>query len=97
MRWRGLALELIYSTFRKRLPAYDHVMLADVMRSVGGQDLGENDVIFVLRQLHDRGYLTYRETKNRWTNEVTIADIQITPKGCNIVEGVERDPAVRIL
>lgn len=94
-RWRGLALEMVHSAFRKRFPAYDHIMLADVMRSMG-QDVGENDVIFILRQLHDREYLTYREDRNRLTNEISIVNVQISPKGCDVAEKFIEDPSVII-
>lgn len=95
-RWRGQALELIYASFRNRGPAIDHIMLFGMMQQLG-QDLGVNDVIFVLRQLHDRGYVEYVETKNRYTNEVSISQLKITPSGCDLVERSAEDPAVLVL
>ena len=94
-RWRGLVLELVHSAFRKRLPAYDLVMMTDLMRSMG-QDVGENDVIFILRQLKDLGCVVFEEERKRATNELNIREVRVTPKGCRLVEGFDRDDAVMI-
>jgi hypothetical protein len=95
-RWRGIVLELVYDAFRKKEPRYDYVMLWGMMRKLG-QDLGLNDVIFVLRQLQDRGYVDFTEEKNKFTNETRITDVVIEPKGCDLVEQLSKDPAVTIL
>jgi len=95
-RWRGLALELIYASFRNRGPAIDHVMLSGMMQRLG-QNICVNDVIFVLRWLKDCHYVEYIETKNRYTNEVSIAQLKITRSGCDVAEGIAEDPAILIL
>jgi hypothetical protein len=88
-RWRGIVLELVYDAFRKKEPRYDYVMLWGMMRKLG-QDLGLNDVIFVLRQLQDRGYVDFTEEKNKFTNETRITDVVIVPyDGVALPEGVD--------
>lgn len=91
-----MALELVYGAFRNRTAALDHIMLWAMMQQLG-QDLGVNDVIFIVRTLGDRNYVTYKEDKNRITNEVSISKLMITPSGCDIVEKNCEDPAVMIL
>lgn len=95
-RWRGVVLELVYDAFQKREPRYDYIMLWGMLRSLG-QDLGLNEVIFVLRQLRDRGYLRFSENKNKWTNDTEITEIEIVPQGCDVVEKLKTDSAVTIL
>lgn len=97
-RWRGLALELVYAELRRKGVTYDDVMLWSNMQGLG-QSLGLNDVIFILRQLKDRDYLSYQEYKDRRTGETRMEHIRITRQGQDLVEqvsGVE-DPAVLIL
>jgi hypothetical protein len=95
-RWRGLALELIYESFRNHGRAIDHVMLWGMMQQLG-QDLGGFDVIFVLRQMKDRRYIEYVESRNRLTNEVSLSQLKITPAGCDLVEKSAEDPAILLL
>jgi hypothetical protein len=95
-RWRGVVLELVYGAFQKREPRYDYIMLWGMMRELG-HDLGLNDVIFVLRQLRDRGYLRMKENRNKWTNDTEITEIEIVPQGCDVVEKLKSDDAVTIL
>jgi hypothetical protein len=95
-RARGMALELIYEAFQKRRKAHDLLSLWSAMLDLG-QDLGTDDVIFVLRQLRDRKLMSFDEDRVRRTNEVRISNIHITPEGCNLVEKETVDPAILIL
>ena len=96
-RQRGLALELIYTEFKKKGVHYDHISLCENMQALG-QTVYYNDVIFILRQLKDRGYLAFNEmVVNRSTGELLISEIRITSAGQDIVEHVASDPAVLIL
>jgi hypothetical protein len=95
-RWRGMALELIYAAFRNRTGVIDNDLLLAMMQGLG-QSLGEDAMIFVLRSLGDRKYITYDEVKDKKTNEVRIQNLRITPLGCDVVERSSVDPAVLIL
>ena len=95
-RWRGAAIELIYEAFKQRQPAYDLRLLYVVMQRMG-HDLGLNDLIFALRLLSDSGYIKFAESKNIFTNEVSISKILLTPEGVHLAEGDIVDPSVTIL
>jgi hypothetical protein len=60
-----------------------------------GCDVGENELITVLQDLFDRGYVVYSEKKNRFTNRVEISLIQLTPKGRDLGERTTEDLAVQ--
>ncbi|ABF42405.1 hypothetical protein Acid345_3404 [Candidatus Koribacter versatilis Ellin345] len=96
-RWRGAILEYVYNGHRHQQSRMDGVALWGMMQDFGHM-ASLNDVITMLQQLRDREYLTFEETRNKYTNEISITKIQITPEGCDLVEGlVKEDPAVRIL
>lgn len=96
-RWRGLILEVVYNGHRHQRSRMDSVGLWGMLQDLG-QNPSLNDVITMLQQLRDRRYLHFDEERNKYTNEISITKIQITPAGCDLVEGlVKDDPAVRIL
>lgn len=86
-RLRGAVLELVYARHSEQQSRMDHVALWSMLRELQ-HDAGENDVLTVLQDLKDRGYLTFSEKKNRLTNRTEISLIQITPKGRDLVEEV---------
>ena len=96
-RWRGVILELVYDGHRKQQSRLDYLSLWGLMRDLG-HDVGLNDVITLCQQLRDRGHMTYREERNRFTNQVELYELQISPKGCDLIEkNVPADPAILLL
>jgi hypothetical protein len=61
-----------------------------------GCDVGQNDVLTQLQDLCDRGYVTFKETKNRLTNRAEISLIQLTPRGRDLSEETIQDPAIPV-
>jgi hypothetical protein len=95
-RLRGLALEMLLIRHRQQGSHMDSVMLCAVVNQAGFS-VGERDVITAVQELVDRGYATCRQRKSRWTNQVEIDQIGITPKGRDLVDGIsEADPALLV-
>jgi hypothetical protein len=92
-RTRGVIIELLYGRHTAQQPRADHVALWHMLTDLGC-DVGENDVLTHLQDLCDRGYVTFRQIKNRYTNRSEISLIQLTPKGRDLFEGTSADPAV---
>jgi hypothetical protein len=92
-RTRGVIIELLNGRHAAQQSRADHVALWHMLTDLGC-DVGEADVLTHLQDLSDRGYVTFRQTKNRWTNRTEISLIQITPKGRDLLEGTIADPAV---
>lgn len=93
-RLRGVIIDLLYARHTAQLPRVDHVMLWRIVRELG-VDVGENDVITVLQDLHDRAVIVCNESRNRLTNRVGIAMIQLTPRGRDLAEKTIEDPAIQ--
>jgi hypothetical protein len=57
-------------------------------------DVSEDELVTVLEDLKERGCLTFTRDEQKWkkSREVVIGEIQITPKGRDLVENV---PGVR--
>lgn len=94
-RWRGVVLELVYSGHRAQQSRLDYLALWGLMQDLG-HDVGRNDVITICQDLKERGYLEFREEKNRWTNATELYEIRIMPYGRDLVERTKRDEAVSI-
>lgn len=97
-RLRGAILELVYTRHRGQQSRMDHVALWHMLVELQ-HDAGEDDVITVLQDLQERGYLFFAQKKNRYSNRTEISLIQITPKGRDLVEeavskGASPDAAV---
>lgn len=94
-RLRGLIVEVVYIRHLNQQPRLDNVELAHILRDMG-RDVAENLLLAQLQDLHDRGYMIYREDKNRITGRVTILQMQLTSRGRDLNEKTIEDPAVQI-
>jgi hypothetical protein len=96
-RIRGLILELVNEGHQAQSPRLSDVMMWALLQRLN-HEVSQNDVITVLQDLGDRGYLKFVQEKNRRTGIVTISQIQITPEGRDQLEGNDPpDPALHIL
>jgi hypothetical protein len=92
-RIRGVIIDVLYTRHAAQQHRVDHVALWHILVDLGC-DVGENDVLTQLQDLADRGYVNYRENKDRRSNRVDISMIQLTSKGRDLREDTIRDAAV---
>lgn len=95
-RIRGVILELVNEGHQSQSSRLNDVMVWALLQKML-YDVGQNDVVTILQDLQERGYLKFKEEKDRRTNVVRISLIQITPEGRDLLEGTEPDPAVTVL
>jgi hypothetical protein len=95
-RLRGEILELVDEGHQEQRSRFTDVILWGVLQRLK-YDVSQNDVITVLQDLKDRSYLTFEQDKDRRTGVVRISQIQITPRGRDLLEGTAMDAAVHIL
>lgn len=94
-RYRGVVLQFVYTNHREQLARMDDVALWGLMLDMG-YGVGQNNVLTLLQDLSDRGYLSFNEKLNRVTGRTEISKIQITPGGRDLVERTREDAAVLI-
>jgi len=92
-RYRAVILNLLEANHRAQKSRMDHIMLGLAMRGLGC-GVGEYDVLTLLQDLCDRGYVRYDEKKNRLTNDTEISRIEITAAGRDVLEETRKDEAV---
>lgn len=92
-RLRGAILEIVNTRHAAQQTRLDHVALWHIMLDLRF-DLGENDLLTLLQDLHDRDLLAYVEARDRKTNRVSLFKLQITPLGRDLCEGTTTNPAV---
>jgi hypothetical protein len=93
-RTRGVIIELLYGRHAAQQSRTDHIALWHMLTDLGC-DVGENEVITQLEDLLDRGYVTFNQKKNRFTNRTEISVIQLTSKARDLFEEtIPADPAV---
>jgi predicted transcriptional regulator len=91
-RTRAVIIELLNIRHSEQRSRPDHVLMWHMLLDLGA-DASENEVLTLLQDLFDRGYVAYREEKDRRTSRVSISQIQLTPKGRDLIEGTITDPA----
>lgn len=96
MRLRGAILELVDEGHREQRARMNDLVLWGVLQKLQ-YDASQNDVLTLLQDLGERGYLEFSQDKNWRTHEVRISKIQITPRGRDVLEGTIIDPAVHVL
>lgn len=95
-RMRGMILELLQTNHDQQRSRFDSSMLWSALVRGLGFDASENDVLTVLQDLSGRGYVTYTEVKNLRRGEYRIVQIELAPKGRDLLEGTIADPAVEV-
>jgi hypothetical protein len=93
-RLRGAVLEILNTRHQSQQSRPDHVALWHIMLDLRF-DLGENDLLTLLQDLHDRRLIGYEETRDRRTNRVSVFRLQLTPAGRDLCEGTTTDPAIQ--
>jgi hypothetical protein len=88
-------LEFVYSNHGKQLHRLTDSKLWALLVGAGGT-IGQRDVITLLQEMRDRGYLTFVEDPDNWEGRLKIKDIVITPAGRDLVERTKKDAAVLI-
>jgi hypothetical protein len=96
MRLRGAILELVDEGHKEQRARMNDLVLWGVLQKLQ-YDVSQNDVLAILQDLGERGYLQFSQEKNWRTHEVRISKIQITPKGRDLLEGTIIDAAVNVL
>ena len=95
-RLRGAILELLRTNHDGQQSRFDSSALWSALVRGLGFDAGRHEVKTVLQDLCARGYVTYREKRDKETNEVSIWQIELTPRGRDILEETIEDPAVEL-
>ena len=95
-RLRGVVLKLLRLNQKDRKPRLDDITIWGVLSDLKHRD-SINEVRTVLNDLHDRNCISYDEDRDDHTGEVSYRKIRIDPRGVDLVEGVEQDPAVEVV
>jgi hypothetical protein len=93
---RAAILQVVYDNHfgrRSRLRLTPLHGAIDRLRFV---DVSEDELVTVLEDLKERGYLTFSRDEEKWRKhrELVIGEIQITPLGRDLVEKTRVDIAV---
>lgn len=92
---RGAILKLVYQKNERQETRFrDQTLLAALDDLAFSVYL--NLVHELLQSLSDSGLVKYKEDKDRKTGELSISQIQLTPRGRSIVEGAETDSSVNV-
>src|SRR4051812_39138493 len=94
-RLRGAILEVLNDNHRAQKARLDLSVIWAVLQKLGHNDLFKNDLVTVLQDLEDRGYVTFDLVREPWSGEIRVSKIEITPKGRDILEGTIQDKAVQ--
>jgi len=95
-RLRGMILELLQTNHDEQKSRFDSTMLWSALVRGLGFDASENDVITMLQDLRGRSYISYTEIKNLRLGVYRIVQIELCPKGRDLLEGTIADPAVEV-
>jgi hypothetical protein len=95
-RIRGAILQFVCDNHYAQRPHMDDVSLWGVLMDLQFPVEGQNEVISLLQDLSERGYLSFTEKKNRVNGRTEISRIAITPAGRDLVDHSKEDLAVLI-
>jgi hypothetical protein len=92
---RGAILKLVYQRHERQ---EERFWLKNLQTALAGLDFRayENVVVELLQDLSDRGFVKFDEKRDGKTGDLQISRIMLTPRGRNVVERIESDPAVDV-
>src|SRR5574341_835176 len=90
---RAAILKAIYVNNAQRAPRLSLVILHGHLDKFF--DLSQDDLVTLLEDLEERGYLSYERDERLWRKSrgVRISNLQLTPAGRDLVEGTDKHPA----
>jgi DNA-binding PadR family transcriptional regulator len=94
-RHRGVILQFIDSNHFQQLSRMDDVEMWGMMMDMGYR-VGQDYVMTLLQDLSDRGYVSFQTEMNRRSGRTHLNQIQITPRGRDVVNRLIQDPAVLV-
>lgn len=89
---RGLLLELVYVNHNRQATRLTSTVLRGTLQREGYQ-FSRNEVLTMLQDLRDRGYLRYQQMRDG-DDRFFLYEIEITPDGRDVIDGVKDDPVV---
>jgi len=95
-RLRGVILELLCLNHDKQESRFTSSALWSAAVRGLGFEASKNDVVTMLQDLKARGYVEYVLRKNDQDGEIRIYNIELCPKGRDLLEGTTEDPAVEL-
>ena len=95
-RLRGAILELLRTNHDGQQARFDSTSLWSALVRGLGFDASRNEVKTTLQDLCGRQYVIFQEKKNKDTGEVSIWQIELTPKGRDLLEETIIDAAVEL-
>lgn len=95
-RVRGEILGHVYRNHHAQMSRLTHVLLWDILTR-SGHFISEDEVITIIQDLCDRGYLKCETRRLGKTTTIVLHSIEITPKGRDLIEEtLKPDPAVAL-
>ena len=95
-RVRGVILKLIRLNQKDRKPRLDDITIWGVLSDLKHK-VGINEVRTALNDLHDRKCISYTELRDDYKGEISLRKIRIEPRGVDLIERIEEDPAVEVV
>ncbi len=86
---RATILRTVYDNHRQQQSRLRLVLLEGMLERLFFE-VSRNDLVTVLQDLKERGYLRFTEKKDPWTHKIEIGEMQITPEGRDLVEALGR-------
>lgn len=95
-RLRGAILKLLCTNHDEQLSRFDATSLWSALVRGLAFDASRFEVITTLQDLKGRGYVDFRQRKDEDRGTIYLAQIELCPKGRDLLEGTVEDPAVEI-
>ena len=96
-RLRGIVMQMAQAKRKLEGGRFDEGWLWDSMVKGLGVDVGQFELRGILKDLCARGYITYRENKDKKMDSAPyFTQIELTPRGSDLLEETFEDPAVEL-
>jgi len=94
-RLRGVILKLVYENHEKQRHRLDDLTLHGVLERLH-YDLSRNEVRTLVQDLGERDCLKCIEERDKDSGKVSLRQIQILPRGRDLIEKSETDAGVEV-
>lgn len=95
-RFRGDVLNVLAARHLSQRARMDDVQICLALQSLAWPcEMG--DVVTILQDMSGRGWVKFKDRRNKITQRVELFEVEICPEGQDLVDDVSRNPAVSFL
>jgi DNA-binding PadR family transcriptional regulator len=92
-RLRRAILDILRDVEKNQTALLDAITLTGVLERLH-YDVSVNEIRSLLQDMQERGLIEFQKFKDKETGKIRLQKIKMLPRGRDVLDGIEKEPAV---